>query len=416
MVTSHQLDPDVPVLVFKIGSLVIHHGAVGIVRSLGRLGVPMYALIEDPYTPLAWCRYLSRSFAMNWNSGGGVLRRLLAIGESVGRHTILVPTDDQGAIFIAENAKELSRYFLFPDVPRELPRLLANKMTLYARCKAIGVPCPEYALISSSQELREFVARASFPLLVKTADHSQPVDDRHSSFVVESREHLFDFYADAERMQRKRLILQDFVPGEDWIYHGYCNEKTNLYVGYTGRKLRSYPAFAGPTTLGVSIHNEGLSRQTEVLLRSVKYSGIMDLDYRFDERDEQFKLVDFNPRIGANFRMFEDQAGNDVARALHLDLTGRRICRSSMIEGRKFIAEPYDVFTSFVYLRRGGLTMRAWWQSLAGRREFAWWSVDDPLPMAVMIIRLTLRVAGRAMRSIWTSTGLRSFREATRRI
>ena len=106
MVTSHQLDPDVPVLVFKIGSLVIHHGAVGIVRSLGRLGVPMYAVIEDPYTPLAWCRYLSRSFAMNWNSGGGVLRRLLAIGESVGRHTILVPTDDQGAIFIAEHATQ----------------------------------------------------------------------------------------------------------------------------------------------------------------------------------------------------------------------------------------------------------------------------------------------------------------------
>ena len=96
-------------------------------------------------------------------------------------------------------------------------------------------------------------------------------------------------------------------------------------MAFTGKKLRSHPAFAGVTTLGVSVLNELLRRQTEMLLKAIAYSGIMDIDYRLDKRDGRYKLLDFNPRIGANFRMFEDRAGMDVVRALHLDLTGRSV-------------------------------------------------------------------------------------------
>ncbi|MEU0484259.1 hypothetical protein ABZ260_34380 [Streptosporangium sp. NPDC006013] len=33
------VDPSVPVLLVKIGHYPLHHGAVGVVRTLGRLGV-----------------------------------------------------------------------------------------------------------------------------------------------------------------------------------------------------------------------------------------------------------------------------------------------------------------------------------------------------------------------------------------
>src|SRR5207245_8858509 len=113
-------------------------------------------------------------------------------------------------------------------------------------------------------------------------------------------------------------------------------------------------------------------------------AGIMDIDYRLDKRDGQYKLLDFNPRIGANFRMFEDRAGVDVVRALHLDLTGRSVPRLPVVEGRTFIVEPYDLFTTLGYMRRSGLTLRAWWRSLKGRREIAWFNWRDPAPFLSM--------------------------------
>ena len=59
--------------------------------------------------------------------------------------------------------------------------------------------------------------------------------------------------------------------------------------------------------------------------RAIGFSGIADLDWRLDRRDGRYKLLDFNPRVGAQFRLFETDAGIDVVRALHLDLTGRPV-------------------------------------------------------------------------------------------
>src|SRR5262249_33133935 len=172
---------------------------------------------------------------------------------------------------------------------------------------------------------REFIRRATFPVVVKAAE-PQRLPKGARVFVAHTPEQLLAIYRRVETPEIPNLIFQEYIPqscSEDWIFHGYCNPSTDCFVAFTGEKLRSYPPFAGFTTLGVSSVNEQLSRQAEKLLRTIGYSGIMDIDYRLDKRDGQYKLLDFNPRIGANFRMFEDSAGIDVVRALHLDLTGR---------------------------------------------------------------------------------------------
>src|SRR5438309_3689773 len=121
------------------------------------------------------------------------------------------------------------------------------------------------------------------------------------------------------------------------------------------------------------------------------------MDFRLDKRDGQYKLLDFNPRLGMNFRMFEDSGGVDVVRAMHLDLTGRKVARLPQAEGRTFVAEPYDFLASFGYMRRGGLTAQQWWRTFKGRKEYAWFSLTDPIPFAVMWIRLTLSALRSAM-------------------
>jgi D-aspartate ligase len=399
MLTSPQMDTTVPVLLLKMGSYVMHHGAVDIARSLGRLGVPVYAIVEDRCTPLAMCRHLTGAFVDRTKDTNELLNFVAVIRESMNRPTILLPTDDSSAVFIAEHSKVLSHWFLFPHLPAGVPRLLADKMSLPNLCRKAGISCAEHALPASIDEVHEFIGRATFPVVAKAAEHSRRLNNGKSSFIVRSPEELLALCGPPERFQCRNMILQEYIPGEDWIFHGYCNPETGCFVGFTGKKLRSYPPFAGPTTLGVSILNEPLTKQTEAMLRAIGYSGIMDIDCRRDKRDGRYKILDFNPRVGANFRMFEDRNGVDVVRALHLDLTGRDVGRSPMIEGRTFIVELHDLFATLAYLRRGDLTLRSWRQSLAGKREFAWWSWDDPLPFLVMATRLLLRAARRAVRT-----------------
>jgi D-aspartate ligase len=396
-------DGIVPVLILKVGRYVLHHGTVGIIRSLGRMGVPVYCVVEDRFSPAAVSRYLTG--ALIWETGGLDAQRLLEgmahIGKRLNSPTIVIPTDDVAAIFLAEQAATLQQWFLFPQQPSMLPRTLANKRELYLLCKRIGVAYPETVFPSSIDDVREFVEHASFPVVVKAAESWLVPEGGRTTSIARTPEQAYAIYRSTEKPYVRQLIFQEYIPpdyGEDWFFHGYRNERSDWCVGFTGRKLRSYPPFAGPTTLGKAVANDPLRQQAEALLQAISYSGIMDLDYRYDKRDRQYKLVDFNPRIGAQFRLFEDCAGVDVARALYLDLTGRRVPRSRPITGRTFIAELHDLAASIGYFNQGKLTVHEWWLSLSGTRELSWFSCDDPLPFLMMYIRLLVRVVKRVLR------------------
>lgn len=406
MPTPLDFDVTVPVFVLKFSRNVIQHGTLGIIRSLGSLGVPVYARVEDRFAPAAMSRYLTEAFVWEIRSldPERLLTGLATIGERLGRPTILVPTDDLAAVFVAEHSHALEKWFLFPRLSKDLPRRLANKKELYFLCRSLGVPCPEAAFPGSIDDVHGFIERATFPVVVKAAESQRLPKGARSVSIAQTPGELIAIYQQAESPENPSLILQEYIPescGEDWVFHGYCNSQTDCLAAFTGRKLRSYPPFAGPTTLGVSVPNERVGIQAEMLLKAISYSGIMDIDYRLDKRDGQYKLLDFNPRIGANFRMFEDRAGIDAVRALHLDLTGRCVRRLPMVEGRTFIVEPYDLFASLGYMRHDGLTVWKWWQSLKGKREIAWFSWDDPFPLLTMGVRLLFRGVGRIVQRSW---------------
>jgi predicted ATP-grasp superfamily ATP-dependent carboligase len=227
-----------------------------------------------------------------------------------------------------------------------------------------------------------------------------PAGARTTSLVW-APEQLFAIYRVTERQRWSNLMLQEFIDpagGQDWFYHGYRNARSNCWTGFTGRKLRSYPAFAGPTTLGKSLANEKLRQQAEELLKAISYSGICDLDYRLDTRDGQYKLLDFNPRIGAQFRLFEDDAGVDVARALYLDLSGKQSPATRPVKDRTFIADFHDLAAGLGYFRHGKLSFREWRQSRKGPEELAWFSRDDVRPFLMCCARLMFRVCQRLLR------------------
>jgi D-aspartate ligase len=400
MTNSPILDRTYPALMLKASRGAIHHGAVGIARSLGRRGVPVYAVVEDLYTPLVSSRYLTKAFVWkSWpDTNQAFLTAMATIRDVISRPTILIPIDDLAAVFVAENATALGQWFLFPKLRPSLPRQLANKARLYSICTKIGVPCARTIVPHSSDDVSEFIAQTSFPIVVKAIEQWRLLKGRHNVKIVQNREALGKICDHIDSKENPEMLLQEYIPGEDWIYHGYCDYKANLYVSFTGKKLLDYPLGAGSTAIGFSCGNEALCAQSEEFLRAISYSGISDMDWRRDVRDGQYKLMDCNPRIGMNFRMFENAAGIDVVRAEHLNLTGRSIDCAKMIEGRSFIVESFYILSSI----RGGLVVVARKRPIHKGVELAWWSGDDTLPFWMMGVRLMLQTAKRVLGILWS--------------
>jgi len=114
-------------------------------------------------------------------------------------------------------------------------------------------------------------------------------------------------------------MLQEYIPAGDEmtrVFNGYFDRNSECQVGFTGGKLRNFPAYFGQASLAVCAENEQIRRTTLEFMKSIGYRGPIGLGYPYDARDGKYKVHDINPRIGGMFRVFVGENGMDVARAL----------------------------------------------------------------------------------------------------
>lgn len=393
-----------PGLIVKFGDYPLHHGGVGAIRSLGRLGVPMYAITEDRCTPAAASRYLRKAFVWpttGTEEPGRLVEGLLRIGRAIGRPTVLVPTDEEAAVLIAEHRDELGTRFLVPRVDRGLPRRLASKQGLHELCVEHGIPSPTAAFPRSYDDIVAFADKALFPVVAKNREafvrRTRPAVNGTTR--IATRQRLLTLARDWG--ERPGVILQEYLPreqAEDWIVHAYFDADSTPLALFTGVKVRSWPPHAGMTANAYVVDNPELADLAARFIKEIGFTGIIDLDLRFDRRDGLYKLLDFNPRMGAQFRLFENESGVDVVRALHLDLTGRRVPEGEQRAGHRYIVENIDLAALLAYRRSGYTTPHA--PDRASGTELAWLAGDDPLPFLTMLARF-VRPGAKHLYQLW---------------
>jgi predicted ATP-grasp superfamily ATP-dependent carboligase len=363
----------------------VAHGPLGIVRSLGRLGVPVYVVDPDPRTPARFSRYCRRGFVRALDPPEAAVHSLLEVARAIGTRSILIPTTDDAALLVADHADALAEGFVIVDLPRGLARALCSKKEMHELARRHGVPTAETVFPQSREDVLQFLARATFPLMLKGIDGLR-LQRRAGArmFIVRDREELLRRYDAFEEPGEPNLMLQEYIPGGDdtvWMFNGYFDAGSECVFGITGKKIRQHPVSRGATTLGICLHNETVAELTRRFMKALGYRGILDIGYRYDARDGLYKVLDVNPRIGATFRLFVADNGMDVARALYLDRTGQRVEPGVVSEGRKWLVEDFDLASSYRYRRDGRLTIGQWMRSLSGVRETAYLSLDDPVPL-----------------------------------
>jgi D-aspartate ligase len=404
-------DRSIAVLVLNFGQGRFLHGTLGVIRSLGRLGIPVFTIQLHPRLPVGSSRYLAGKFLwpITSNVADQFLDELGKIGKLLGRPTILIASDDLSAILIAENADRMPPQFIAVRQPPQLPRTLADKRTLWHLCHRLGVHVPPTFFPESREELSDVSGCMQYPVIAKIAEPWLLPKPFRSVEIIEKREDLIEYYdAFTQRSSATSLMVQQVISGdacEDWFVHGYFDEHSRPLVLFTGIKLRSYPAFAGATTLARAVRNDALREQAIKICSDIHYRGIMDLDFRRDANGN-YNLLDFNPRVGAQFRLFRSDAGMDVVRALHLHLTGRPLDGGQQIEGRTFMSEAQDVIAGYKYYRRGQLTLGDWMRSIRHIDECAWYAADDLRPFLIMSLSMPSRAFHRVsagLNEMWTN-------------
>jgi predicted ATP-grasp superfamily ATP-dependent carboligase len=385
------IDSSVPVVVLKMAVDYYAHGRLGVIRSLGRRRVAVHSLLESRLNPAAWSRFGAEHLVWPVEdlTPAAALATLVRLGDRLGGRPVLVATDDVGAVFVAQHDHELRARFRFPEQPKGLAERLCNKHDMYALCKEHDVPTPEVLIPDGPDDLTRAVESLGLPVIIKSMDPDllRQRPEARSVVIARDLETARDVFDRAEDWGEPNLMLQEYVPGGPdsvWMLNGYFDADSRCRVAFTGQKVRQYPHNTGATTLGVCRDNPDVVAMTRRLFAAIGYRGIVDMGYRYDARDAQYKLLDVNPRLGATFRLFVDEHGLDVVRALYLDLTGQPIPAQGRSEGRRWWVEPLDVQTFGDYRREDGLTFGSWLRSVLRVEERAWFAWDDPMPFVAM--------------------------------
>ncbi|MER5489602.1 ATP-grasp domain-containing protein [Streptomyces sp. NPDC002490] len=374
------LDPRVPAVLLRLDRNPFHHGTLGAVRSLGRAGAEVHVVADCAASPVPHSRYLHRTHRppppdADPAAVTAVLRRVAA---ALARPAVLIPLDDAGAIAVSRAHRELTGPYLLPGRPGALAERVADKARLAEVCRALGIPHPRTVLPGNAAEAGAAAERLGLPVVAKW---SRPWlvpggSGLRSTLLLRSAAEAAALYRRSAEAGSP-LLLQTYLapgPGRDWFFHGYADRNGALHGGGSGCKRRAWPPRAGATAVGRWVPNPRLHTAARELVRTLGYRGVLDLDFRHDPARDAYHLLDFNPRPGAQFRLFADGRGIDVVRALHLDLTGRPLPDAAPLPGRRFVVENHAPLAALTAPLR------------SGPAELAWCARDDPGPARALAL------------------------------
>lgn len=263
--------------------------ALGVVRSLGALGVPVLVGGDGGLAMAGFSRFCSRRFAYPLAAGLAATHAAILERVRVWRPDVLMPVMEPGwevtYAFYDEYAA-LTR--IVPNPGRALFEGLFDKAVLAGYAEPHGVPMPATWRPRSREEALGLSDRLPYPVLLKPRRSSAGV----GTCRVEDPAGL----AGALGPMLDPPLIQEYIDGEDLELTVLCAEGAPV-AGHVYLTLRNYPLPFGPPIACRTIRDDALLTVGIRFLEAIGYHGVAHLDFRRDRRDGVAKLLDFNPRL-----------------------------------------------------------------------------------------------------------------------
>ena len=365
-------------------------GDLTLVRPHGLAGIPVILVTRDRDDISQRSRYVRGACHLPAERGLAA-EALLELGDrlfqELGRRVPLVYGSDRDLDIIYRYRQELEDRFLFVLNDPETAWSLLDKERFSHLCAAAGVLAPR--TLDPSEDLSGLDALRE-PLIVKprrkTAwkDIKRDLFDGHGKARVFTRRELLDHPAFARL--RGELIIQEHVEGTtgDLLsFHGFADESGRLLGSFCGRKVRTYPAFAGESSLVEITLDEDVNAAGREIAARLGLKGPFKIDLIRDARSGALYTLEINARYTLWHYLGAASGVNLPAMAYELLVHGARPATPPVAAPNRRWLNLYRDWLAFREQRGEGLTLGEWLCSLAQPgmvyEAFAW---EDPGPFA----------------------------------
>jgi predicted ATP-grasp superfamily ATP-dependent carboligase len=378
------------------------HGALALARNFGRHGIPVVLVTDDHPLP-KFSRYIDRRFDWPGASSAETPRWLVQLAEREGlRDWLLVPCGDGEAKLIASNLEQLCSAFRVESCDWEHLRTLCDKQMLAQSAAAAGVAAPRaYRLRSEADAASLDIA---FPVVLKPAMRTaRNAFTQDKAWQADDREQLIARYLEAARLVGyENVVVQELIPGGGKAQLSYAA----LWHGgkplaeITARRTRQYPVdFSYTSTFVEIVANDEVRAAATALLGTIAYEGLVEVEFKFDARDQQYKVLDVNPRAWSWLALCEP-AGLDLAVMMSSAAAGVTVPPAQAQPGYAWMHAARDVVATGQLVLREQIDLEDYFDSLRQKLVFASFAWDDPLPGLIELPLTVWRVASRSVTAL----------------
>ncbi|MBN1274060.1 MAG: ATP-grasp domain-containing protein [Candidatus Aminicenantes bacterium] len=297
-------------------------------------------------TPLIYgriCRRLRRKDSRIFNKD-----LLNILKEQVDTPVVFVPIIMETIRLFYGFIREHSIHNLHYSLPPEESFAVAeDKKKLSDFCRRSGIPVPrEYGPV----EIKNL--RASFrPVVAKPRGGI----GAEGLYFINRPEELKVL----DTLSRKDYIIQERIGDTNAVQGGFFLFREGEYISYYGhRRIRTFPPSGGVTVFSQYEENERIKKTGRLLLEKLRWSGLAMVEFLYDVKTDEYKVIEINPRVWGSFLLSEYSGADLLSGYLNISLKKPlppKHSRKKDVFIRWFF--PFDLVN---YLRSGGRIKGFW--------------------------------------------------------
>ena len=393
-------------------------GRIGLIRSLGRAGVPVAVAQEARVTLERGSRYCGEYLQLPHLEleQERALEVLEAFGRRQTQRPVLFFNAESDVLLASGHRDRLGRFFRMVLAPDPLIRDLVHKDRFARLAELHGIPVPATAVPESAGEAVDEADRIGYPCVLK------PVRQRlwhraeivaavgwRKGLLVHGRRELEAVLSRLPPLDGQ-VLLQEYVPGTDdrhVDFHGYVDREGTLRGWLVGRKIRTFPVHFGQGCYVRSIEAPEVANLCRRVLERIGYVGAVNINLKEDARTDEVRVLEINPRFSL-WTVLDACCGVNLPLLQYLDAQGLPLPepRGARASGR-WLWWSRDLKALMEYRRTAEWSVRSWLGSLVrgrGPLEYHVWARDDPFPMllsaGLVLYGLSRRAGGRLLTAL----------------
>lgn len=380
--------------------------ALGAIRTLGRRGIPVYAL--DYHFPTAYAlssRYVTRKILCpNVNTEeSGLADFLIDLGKEFPAKPVLMATADNYALLISRYAEQLADYYIFPDNKAGLLEKIIDKKGLSQLALEHDLRIPQTYIVDQNSDLSEIYRDIKYPCIIKPAlSHKFVKIFRQKCLLTDNKTGLLSALETA-RVSELEVMVQEIIPGFDdrmYVFDVYVDRQGRATHTFSAQKLRQFPINFGSSTLTHHLYDQEMIELGLDYIKRLGYRGYCEIEFKKHPSTKEFYMIEINARLSTLNVLF-DKCGIEFVFIMYKDLIGEPLPDFHLKEEKPwaFWHAYEDTISIAAYLKKKQLTIgqiaKPW---LSHRKAHAIWAADDIKPLFSFTRLILGKAAGKLRR------------------